>query len=300
MIDLQYQHLSQNAIEALSLSDHDRMERIRQSKWIGYTRARAILDKMEDLLSYPPKHRMPNLLIVGDTNNGKTMIVRRFLKLHPADDNLSGDAIKAPVMLIQAPPTPDEGRFYNAILDQLFAPYKPNERVDKKQTQAIKLLRLIGLRMLIIDEIQHILAGNMNKQRQFLNVIKFLGNELMIPIVAVGTRDAFRAVQTDPQLSNRFEPALLPHWNMDTEYLQLLKSFEKILPLKNPSNLIQKDIALKILSKSEGIIGEISSLLIMAAIEAIKSKKECIDVRLLDKIQWTSPSDRQRMLEKNM
>ncbi len=48
------------------------------------------------------------------------------------------------------------------------------------------------------DEIQHVLAGPALKQRHFLNVIKYLGKELQIPIVAVGTRDAFNAVQTNP------------------------------------------------------------------------------------------------------
>ena len=69
--------------------------------------------------------------------------------------------------------------------------------------------------MLIIDEIHHILAGNLNRQKGFLNVIKYLGNELEIPVVGVGTRDAYRAIQTDPQLANRFEPAVLPRWELD-------------------------------------------------------------------------------------
>ena len=62
------------------------------------------------------------------------------------------------------------------------------------------------------------------KQRHFLNVIKYLGNELQIPIVAVGTHDAFNAVQSDPQLSNRFEPALLRRWTLTDDYLRLLAS----------------------------------------------------------------------------
>jgi superfamily II DNA or RNA helicase len=36
--------------------------------------------------------------------------------------------------------------------------------------------------MLIVDEIHHLLAGSATRQRQFLNVLKYLGNELKIPI----------------------------------------------------------------------------------------------------------------------
>ena len=173
-----------------------------------------------------------------------------------------------------------------------------NDRVEKKQIQTIKLLKQIGLKMLIIDEIQHILAGNTEKQRHFLNVIKHLGNELMVPIVAVGIKDAFRAIHNDPQLANRFVPYLLPTWKMNTEFLQLLASFEKVLPLKAPSSLIQPEIANKILSMSEGTIGEIATLLSLAAENAIHSGTEKITAKVLENINWVSPSERRRAAER--
>ena len=103
---------------------------------------------------------------------------------------------------------PDERRFYQAILAQVFAPFRPSKTAGNLQFEVVQLLSTVGVKMLVIDEIQHVLAGPMLKQRHFLNVIKYLGNELQIPIVAVGTHDAFNAVQSDPQLSNRFEPSI--------------------------------------------------------------------------------------------
>ncbi|ABO89170.1 ATPase AAA [Aeromonas salmonicida subsp. salmonicida] len=292
-----YSHLNDSAIEALALSDRDRILKIRSERWIGYPKAKQILAKLEDLLIYPRTHRMPNLLIVGDTNNGKTMLVQRFKNLHPAIDNPSGEGIQAPVILVQAPPVPDEGRFYNAILELLFAPYRPSERVDKKQFQAIKLLRYVGLKVLIIDEIHHILAGNMNRQKAFLNVIKYLGNELQISIIGVGTKDAFRALQTDPQISNRFEPVTLPRWEMDHDFQRLLASFERMLPLKQISNLSQHDMASTLYAMSEGYIGELSRLLSEASVLAIHSGVETISAKILQKVDWTPPSKRKRQLE---
>ncbi|ELY1972905.1 TniB family NTP-binding protein [Aeromonas salmonicida] len=292
-----YSHLNDSAIEALALSDRDRILKIRSERWIGYPKAKQILAKLEDLLIYPRTHRMPNLLIVGDTNNGKTMLVQRFKNLHPAIDNPSGEGIQAPVILVQAPPVPDEGRFYNAILELLFAPYRPSERVEKKQFQAIKLLRYVGLKVLIIDEIHHILAGNMNRQKAFLNVIKYLGNELQISIIGVGTKDAFRALQTDPQISNRFEPVTLPRWEMDHDFQRLLASFERMLPLKQISNLSQHDMASTLYAMSEGYIGELSRLLSEASVLAIHSGVETISAKILQKVDWTPPSKRKRQLE---
>lgn len=292
-------HLNQAAKDALELSTEDRITRILTDRWIGYSQAKEVLASMEDLLSHPRNNRMPSMLIVGDSNNGKTMLAKRFCQLHPAQDNPAGEGVLVPVMYIQAPPVPDEGRFYNAILDSLFAPYKPSERVDKKQFQVLKLLRYAQLKVLVVDEVHNILAGSMNRQRTFLNVLKYLSNELQISIVGFGTKDAFRALQTDPQMANRFKPLVLPRWEFNNEFLRLLASFEKMLPLKKPSTLHSEALASKLYAMSEGYIGELSKVLTGAAVYAVKSGKEHITFDVLAAINWTPPSERKRQIDKN-
>ena len=75
---------------------------------------------------------------------------------------------------------------------------------------ALALLRKVGVHMLVIDELHNVLAGNSVNRREFLNLLRFLGNELRIPLVGVGTRDAYLAIRSDDQLENRFEPMMLP------------------------------------------------------------------------------------------
>jgi type II secretory pathway predicted ATPase ExeA len=292
------EHLNESAKQILLLNDNKRIEDISNSKWIGYPRAKKVLNKLEDLLEHPTILRMPNLLLVGDTNNGKTVLVNRFYTMHRPVINISDSKLVAKVIYVQAPSLPDERKFYNALLERLQVPYNLSDKVEKKQQQVFSVLKRIGTRILIIDEIHHVLAGTSAKQRMFLNVIKYLANELQIVIVAVGIRDAFNAINTDAQLANRFEPELLPKWEMNEEYLRLLASYECMLPLKKPSNLIDTDIALKILSLSEGTIGEISKVLSLASVEAIKSKKEFIDKSIIHKIDYIPPSDRRKYANK--
>lgn len=291
-------HLHESARELLGQSEEARLRAIDSERWIGYPLVQQVLGKMERLLTYPPRHRMPNLLIVGETNNGKTMLLRRFCNAHPSDDNPEGDAIRVPVLYVEAPPVPDEGRFYASILDSLYAPYKPHDSTGRKETLALKQMRNVGTRILIVDEIHHILAGSLNKQRAFLNVIKRVGNILQIPIIGAGTIDAFRAIQTDPQLSNRFEPILLPLWQDDIEFKRLLVSFESLLPLQHPSKLHGNNIATRLHAMCCGNIGELSQLLSKAAIYAIKSGSEKIDAETLDAIGWVSPTDRKQLIHR--
>ena len=149
--------------------------------------------------------------------------------------------------------------------------------------------------MLFSSKIHHVLAGPLLKQRHFLNVIKYMGNELQIPIVAAGTHDAFNAIQIDPQLANRFEPALLPRWTMSEDYLRLLASFEPSLRLEQSSNLIEPVVATKILTLSGGTIGEISTLLTRAALRAIEDGSEHIASSTLDSCGYVAPSERRRV-----
>jgi type II secretory pathway predicted ATPase ExeA len=291
-------HLSANAQAALELSVEERLDRIRRPRWIGYPRAKKLLDKLDDLLTHPKTHRMPNLLIVGDTNAGKTMLANRFVQLHPAGKTLGGEAVIVPVLAIQAPPGPDEGRFYNAILEALATSYNPRERVAQKQIQVLRMLKRIGIQMLIIDEVHNVLTGSVTKQRQFLNVLKYLGNDLQITLVGLGTKEALRALQADPQLANRFEPAALPPWQLNQEFQMLLASFERTLPLRQPSSLADEKLARKLLALSEGSLGELSVLLTSAAVYAVRSGTERIDEKVLAAIDWVPPSERRRRAER--
>jgi len=284
--------LSSKALDALKLPEAERIRYIRKNKWFGYPKAKEVLDNLEDLLEYPKTSRMPNLLVVGETNNGKTTIIQEFLSRYPPDDGLDSGKIHLPVLSIEAPPVPDEGRLYDEILESLFAPYKATDKAGKKEREVLRLMEIIDVKMMIVDEIHNLLAGPMTRQTAFLNTLKRLGNKLQIPIVGVGIKDALRAVHSDDQLSNRFKTVRLHRWENGEEYMTLLASFEHTLPLQKASDLIDDDISKKILSMSEGVLGEISGIISTAAVHAIRNKKEKINCKTLDEIGWIKPSKR--------
>lgn len=287
----QYSHLHPSVTPILEMTDDERTLWIGRPRWIGYSRAQELLSKLEDLLRTPRQVRMPNMLLIGDSNNGKTSLVSAFLKRHPVDENVSGDHIIAKVMFIQAPPAPSEDGLYAEILSTLFKKL-PTSSIAARRKRAIDVMREVELKVLIIDELHNLLAGTSVKQQHFLNVIKYLGNELQISIVGCGTSDLLRAVSIDPQIQNRFTPHLIPKWKADKDYRTLLKSFETVLPLKQASDLHAPEMAKKLLAMSEGTIGELSTLLNAAAIYAINEGVEQITQDVLNSCGYISPSDR--------
>lgn len=291
---MELKHLS-NSVKKIALLDNEtRIRYIQKDKWIPYPKSEEILARLDELIHYPPTHRMINYLIVGETNNGKTALINKLQDKYKAYIINEEDGVRIPVLSIQAPPVPDEKRFYNNILERLAIPYSENGNISKKEKHIIRVLEKINLRMLIIDEIHHILAGTLSKQRAFLNVLKYISNELQISIVAVGTKDAFNAINLDPQLSNRFETGILHKWKFNKDFLRLLASFETIIPLQSPSLLYEKGLAMKIFTMTEGTIGEVSNLIKHAAVYAIKNNEEKITLDILNKLKWRSPSERRK------
>lgn len=284
-------HLHDSTIAALDLPLEEKISWLKRPRWIGYPRAVSILRKLDDLVVHPRQTRMPNMALIGSSNNGKSSIAEIFLEKYPPNENIGGDNIICPVLRIEAPPGPNESAFYSEILRAFFKKV-PTASVNAQRDAVVECLERVGLKVLVVDEMHNMLAGTSVKQQNYLNVFKYLTNRLKISIVGIGTADLLQALSVDPQMQNRFPPEMLVKWTLDREARQLLKSFEMILPLKEPSLLHDKANAGKILAMSEGSIGEICTLLHLAAEHALRSKKEAITTDVLNKCGYVSPSER--------
>ena len=275
-----------------------RIATIRSDRWIGYTRARQALAKLEALLTHPKRQRMPNLLIIGPTNNGKSMMVEKFRRDHPPVSRHPDEPEQVPVLAVQMPSGPDIKRFYSLVLTSMGVPTYPTHSLPRKEDHTLYMLSNLGVRVLVVDEVHNLLSGSVPRQREFLNLLRFLGNELKIALVCVGTRDAYLAIRNDAQLENRFEPFVLPLWEDGEQYASLLASFEAVLPLRRPSRLSAPALASYLLARTEGTIGEIATLLTRAAIRAVETGQESIDRALLDAVDYHAPSVRRRLFER--
>lgn len=84
-------------------------------------------------------------------------------------------------------------------------PTSPRTRI----ALALISLRATGVQMLVIDELYNLLAGSDGFRREFLNLLRYLGNELRVLIVGVGTREAYQVrrgfeVAAGPEFGDQF------------------------------------------------------------------------------------------------
>lgn len=144
-------HLQASTRVEAALDSPTRIRSLWRDRWIDYPRAGQALIKLEHLLETPPKERMPCMVLHGDSNIGKTLIVAKFQREHPDRfDDVRG-VERRDVVVMQMPATPDQHRFYTALLFVLGAPHSASASLSVLERLARELLRRIAPRMLVVD-----------------------------------------------------------------------------------------------------------------------------------------------------
>jgi hypothetical protein len=282
-------HLTPEVAEALEYDQAQRIAFCQTDRWIEYTRAREVLRQLSDVLSHPKSLRMRNLLVVGRSGNGKSSILEHFTNRHPVIMTPGGDPV-ATIVRIEMPETPDESEFWSLILWALKVTHRERDSAAVKKRQAKSILQYAQIRLLVIDEFNNLVnAGKM--AAYLLAAIKGLSNDLKISIVAAGTQAAINALNSDPQMKSRFDPCALNRWSLNAEYLRFLASYERVLPLKQPSGLASRELATAIYGMGGEVIGNTVRVLKAAARKAIESGQERITLDTLQAIDWTKPGD---------
>lgn len=139
------------------------------------------------------------------------------------------------------------------------------------------LLRTVGAKMIVLDEVNGMLAGTYRQQRIFLNALRFLANDLKVPLVCAGTDLARQALLTDAQLAERFEAL---HLAVE-ERSCLCGSVEEPDPhpaVARSSDLESNAVRERIHMLTSGVTARIFRLIETAAEEAVRSGRERLDL----------------------
>ena len=289
------EHIEKLTPETREALDYDKVRKMafaQQKTWISYPIAQSIIEELEYLFHHARTDRMPNLAIVGDTNNGKTTILDRFVKMHPK--YVSAPSNIWPVIKFTAPLSPSENALYEKILDTIRAPYGKHDPASRKEVLVIDYLTDLQTRMIIIDEMQDVVHGYKPQQNKFLAALRQLGSHLQISVVAAGVPSLQKVLRSDPQIANRFDVMRIPRWKYNEDFLRLLVSLERTMPFREPSNLHHPQMASRIYEMTEGYIGEVVNYLRKAAVFAIRRDREKIDISVLNSVRFEKPSERRR------
>ena len=254
---------------------------IERDRWIGYPIGDAGLFRLNELYTMRARVRMPCLLIYGVSGAGKSMLLEKFKRDHaPKRPNRNG---RRPIIATQMPPVPVVRSLYGEIVRTLGGNVRPTARFYELEHAAISLLTHANPRILIIDEIQHLLSCSAREQRAALNMVKFLSNDRRISVVAAGTHEALHVMSFDPQIASRFEQMELPVWTESDELRRFIAGYLAMLPIRKNAAAIDQRFIEYVLALTDGVTGRIIDLLRRAAVDALghKSKSVGIDQLLI-------------------
>lgn len=272
-------HPSAQAI--LFASTQRRLEFLDVPFWLSYPAASAILIRMDRILSRPRVGRPEGLLIVGDPNNGKTHLLDYFLRRNPIVMSGGETAMHIPVVYIQAPVGAGRKDLFQSLCQAIHIPELARGSVDRIRLRVVQALREADVKMIIIDELHHLIAGGEMRKRIIIDDLKALSNELKIALVGAGTTRALQAVRLDDQYISRMPPVGLTPWEHGKAYLGLLKALETRLPLREPSVLTDRNLSELIFAHSKKTIGHTVTLILDATRLALREGHEKLNEDLI-------------------
>ncbi len=283
-------HLTPAAATLLGEPAVQRIEAIRSERWIAYPRAKQALAILRELVTHPRTTRMPSLAIYGDSGMGKTMIMQRFRSEHPPVFDAVAGIEQTPVLAVQMIGRPSERRFFAQLLAAAGAPRSSRCDIVELEQAALRVLRTIGVKVLVIDEVHNILAGPHREQRIILNTLRFLSNELNLSLVCLGVGDAREAISGDIQLARRIDEKQLHRWIANEEFETMISLILRNLPLRKPS-LLTAHALRQILQSTNGVSARIFRMLNELAMDAIVAGNEEITDEAIER--WRPIVERQ-------
>ncbi len=221
---------------------------------VVYPTASRLLDCLNELVISPNPYRPQGALIVSDPNNGKTvtlrMLQRDITALPPPPDSPN----YIPSIFIQAPVGASRRDLYQSIAEAVRIPLADRMSGDRLRAQSVRAIRERGIRAILVDEFHNLIAGPEARRRIILDDFKTISNAAGIPFFCAGTEKAYFAIETDDQYLSRLRPLNLPKWEMNRDYLSLLKCLEKEMGAA-PGTFINPETSRALWQLSKGLIG---------------------------------------------
>ena len=272
-------HLAADVLPIAALEAAERIAHIQAERWIPHAAAERALGCLQEAFDQPPRKRRENVLLLGESGMGKSMLIEKFARANAVGRDAATGTHPRPVLVVSAPPNPTEAELLDCVLDAIGAPLEGHGRSGPRLRGAvIRLLRELGVRVLVIDEINSVLAGTPRQQRLFLQVLRFLSNELGVALVCAGIPEARHVLLSDPQLRSRFSEVELASWTAGEELREFVNRLTWSLPLRAPSPVDSSRLRALLVEQSGGITLGICKALERAAIAAIRSGRERIEL----------------------
>lgn len=253
-------------------------------------------------------HRPQGCLVVSPSNNGKSFILKAAMKEflggvipHPQEPLQGSDSPtslplwmispkQSPAIYARAPGKANHKMLFFELAKPISMALPDSATVRTLQNSLRRGLIGAGVKVIFMDELQHLNTGGENGTRTVMDEIKVISDELRIPFILAGTLKALEVVSEDDQYYSRFRPISLPEWKYDRAFLLLLRQFEVQMEVPEGTFTGRKE-SREVFIKSRGILGGVVEILNEALEWAVLENSEAITIEHIRKCggQFSDP-----------
>ena len=225
--------------------------------------------------------------LLGLPRQGKTLVSELLLADFPAYWDQSGQVI--PIVRVVTPTRATKKAMAEAIISALDTRRYGRYSAEQATARAVFLLKTAQVRVLLFDEIQHVVERNKeNSWYEIADWLKTLSEGLNLSLLLVGLPTA-RELSVNPQLRDR---AISPHiiypynWNHPgdiAEFCRCLLSLSQVLAQQGYAlpSMTDLDLVRRCYAASQGRYGMVIKLFEEARHQAQKGKTKTISMQTL-------------------
>lgn len=274
--------------EFLDIEGRERLYRCWDRVWIPTPSTKDAFLALQDCMNAAPSTKPRGLIIAGEADTGKSRTMLAFRDLNPPQIDLRTEYAEFPAIYLTSPDNPDPVVLLKKILIELGHPLRYNPSPADLRSHVIMMLKACRVGTVMIDEVHDIQRdARMNpKIVNFLIFMKSLINETGRPFVVGGTHEVIDLIATEDQVAGRLSTVVKLKPFTLAEFVKVLLSFERMLPLRRVSAFREnEDVIQALYSLSQGYIGRLNYLLHDACQVAIESGDERISAFTIDKVK---------------
>lgn len=190
-----------------------------------FPQVKLTLQRLEDLFAYQCDGEEPECIaIIGDTGTGKTTLIENFVQAKGRVEHV--EFTEVPVLYVEVPAKCSVKMLAALMLRNLGSPFWNRGDEVERTDQLITLLKGCRVRMVIVDEVNHLADRGAEKSHYHVgDWIKQLIRLSRLPVVLAGTSAASILWETNEQLADRFrEQIVLAPLSMENSRLLELRS----------------------------------------------------------------------------
>lgn len=243
----------------------------------------------------------PNcLLITGESGCGKSTLRNQYAKNYPRVEMEDRTAI--PVLHLELPSQPTVKNVAERILIELGDPFAEKGSAEGKTARIVRLLKECRVELVILDEFQHFVDRSSEKvEYKVADWLKSVINASKVPFVLMGLPRCKRILDVNEQLRRRFLPRIelnrfrISRKDERKQFVGVLKSLEKAMPLDTPTALTDKEIVPRIYFATHGVIDHTMKLVGESLSIVLSERRSTIDQEVLrqafERVIWAEAGD---------